>query len=414
VDFSQLVYGVPVAGAIALLFALWKSTWIGKQKEGTDKMKEIAGHIREGAMAFLGREYKWLAIFVVVVAGALFLINRNAAQSHWLVAVSFVVGAICSALAGYIGMRVATLANVRTTNAARSSLNQALKVAFSGGAVMGMSVVGLALIGLGVLYIVYLLFFKTAALAEYSSQIANMKHQEIVTTAIAGFAMGASSIALFARVGGGIYTKAADVGADLVGKVEAGIPEDDPRNPATIADNVGDNVGDVAGMGADLFESYVGSIVGAMTLGATMTASIMTAAGDKGQLFAWNAVMLPLVLAACGHLGVDPRHLPGAHPRGWKPADGAQHGNLWRGRVIMAVSPISSSTGCCQPKWTFDGKVYKSLGVFVATVVGLLAGVAIGIITEYYTSEQKGPLARSPKSRPLAQRPTSSPASAWA
>jgi K(+)-stimulated pyrophosphate-energized sodium pump len=403
VDFSQLVYGVPVAGAIALLFALWKSTWIGKQKEGTDKMKEIAGHIREGAMAFLGREYKWLAIFVVVVAGALFLINRNAAQSHWLVAVSFVVGAICSALAGYIGMRVATLANVRTTNAARSSLNQALKVAFSGGAVMGMSVVGLALIGLGVLYIVYLLFFKTAALAEYSSQIANMKHQEIVTTAIAGFAMGASSIALFARVGGGIYTKAADVGADLVGKVEAGIPEDDPRNPATIADNVGDNVGDVAGMGADLFESYVGSIVGAMTLGATMTASIMTAAGDKGQLFAWNAVMLPLVLAAVGIVVSIIGTFFVSTQEGGNPQAALNRGTFGAA-ALMAVVTYFIVDAMLPAQWVFAGKVYKSIGVFAATVIGLLAGVAIGIITEYYTSEQKGP------ARGIARESTTGPA----
>jgi K(+)-stimulated pyrophosphate-energized sodium pump len=270
------------------------------------------------------------------------------------VAVSFVVGAICSALAGYIGMRVATLANVRTTNAARSSLNQALKVAFSGGAVMGMSVVGLALIGLGVLYIVYLLFFKTAALAEYSSQIANMKHQEIVTTAIAGFAMGASSIALFARVGGGIYTKAADVGADLVGKVEAGIPEDDPRNPATIADNVGDNVGDVAGMGADLFESYVGSIVGAMALGATMTASIMTAAGLlKGS-------SSPTLSSTAGHRGcrhhrLAHRHLFRAHRGGRQSASGAQPRNLSARPLILLAAitfflvhlvMLPSSQGC--------------------------------------------------------------------
>jgi len=385
VDFSQLIYVVPIAGAIALVFALMKSAWIKKCDEGTDTMKEIAGHIREGAMAFLAREYKVLAIFVVVVAVGLGVLNHNVAGSHWLVAVSFVIGAFCSALAGYFGMRVATLANVRTTNAARKGLTPALHIAFSGGAVMGMSVVGLGTIGLGLLYIAYNIFFRkqpgNGAAELYTLQ------QGVVTTVMAGFAMGASSIALFARVGGGIYTKAADVGADLVGKVEAGIPEDDPRNPATIADNVGDNVGDVAGMGADLFESFVGSIVGAMTLGAGMIASII---GAKGEAFGFNAVILPLILAAAGIIvsiigTFFVRSKEGGNPQA------ALNIGTFGAAILMAVVSYFLIDWMLPAKWNYDGKIYSSLGVFAATMVGLGAGVAIGLITEYYTSEQRAP-----------------------
>ena len=247
------LYAVACAGLIALLFAFVKSRWVAKQDAGTEKMTKIAGHIREGAMAFLNREYKVLAWFVLAVAVLLGVSNNGMADSHWMIAISFIVGALASGMAGFVGMRVATLANVRTTAAARTGLAKALDVAFAGGSVMGMAVVGLGVVGLTVLF----LMFNESGLGN----------TQIVLNVLSGFSLGASSIALFARVGGGIYTKAADVGADLVGKVEAGIPEDDPRNPATIADNVGDNVGDVAGMGADLFESYVGSIVGAMVLG---------------------------------------------------------------------------------------------------------------------------------------------------
>jgi K(+)-stimulated pyrophosphate-energized sodium pump len=254
---NQLLYALPFFGVLGLLYVVWKSAWVANQDAGTDKMKKIAGHIAEGAMAFLKAEYKVLVIFVACVA-VLLAVTANGTTSSWLVGVSFVLGAFSSALAGFIGMRVATKANVRTTNAARTSLGKALEVAFVGGSVMGMGVVGIGVLGLSVLLIVY-------------GNMFGLDGQENVTrviTIITGFSFGASSIALFARVGGGIYTKAADVGADLVGKVEAGIPEDHPLNPATIADNVGDNVGDVAGMGADLFESYVGSIVGTMVLGA--------------------------------------------------------------------------------------------------------------------------------------------------
>ncbi|HOU21692.1 MAG TPA: sodium/proton-translocating pyrophosphatase, partial [Kiritimatiellia bacterium] len=253
---NGLIFGALGAGLIALVFAWWKTQWINRQDPGTPRMLDIGAAVREGAMAFLRREYKVLAIVVVIVAILLAAINTGPVR---LVSLAFVFGAFCSALSGLFGMRVATVANMRTTNAARRGLPEALQVAFSGGAVMGMSVVGLGLTGLALTLLVLLKVF--------GADVAVL--QSVILPIVTGFSMGASSIALFARVGGGIYTKAADVGADLVGKVEAGIPEDDPRNPAVIADNVGDNVGDVAGMGADLFESYVGAIVAAMVLGAT-------------------------------------------------------------------------------------------------------------------------------------------------
>jgi K(+)-stimulated pyrophosphate-energized sodium pump len=251
---ESLIYLLPIAGVIGLLFMVVKSAWVTKQEVGTEKMAVIAKHIADGALAFLKAEYKVLSVFVIAVAVLLVFKGNSEENSSGLVALSFVVGALMSALAGFIGMRIATKANVRTTNAARTSLNKALEVAFSGGAVMGIGVVSLGVIGLSGLFLLY-------------SKIYNVDDENGLLTVlniISGFSLGASSIALFARVGGGIYTKAADVGADLVGKVEAGIPEDHPLNPATIADNVGDNVGDVAGMGADLFESFVGSIIATM------------------------------------------------------------------------------------------------------------------------------------------------------
>ncbi|MEM6455070.1 MAG: sodium/proton-translocating pyrophosphatase, partial [Acidobacteriota bacterium] len=254
---STILYASLASGVLALLFAFVRSMWINKQDAGEGEMIVIAGHIRDGAMAFLRREYTVLAVFVVVVAALLAFLNAGREESSWLIGVSVLTGAICSGLAGFFGMRVATAANVRTAAAARTSLNGALGVAFSGGAVMGFSVVGLGVVGLSLLFVIYTTLFGTGDIASVQRAI----------TVLTGFSFGASSIALFARVGVGIYTKAADGGADLVGKVEAGIPEDDPRNPAVIADNVGDNVGDVAGMGADLFESYVGAIIGALVLG---------------------------------------------------------------------------------------------------------------------------------------------------
>mgnify|MGYP000473963720 CR=1 FL=1 len=246
------LYLVIGAGVLAMFYAFWKTSWITAQDEGTSRMKQIGASIADGAMAFLKAEYRVLAVFVIAVAVLLSIANSGKTDSSPLIAVSFIVGAFASAFAGYLGMKVATKANNRTTNAARTSLAQALNVAFTGGSVMGLSVVGLGVLGLGGLFIFY------------SSHFDSM---DVTLNVLSGFSLGASSIALFARVGGGIYTKAADVGADLVGKVEAGIPEDHPLNPATIADNVGDNVGDVAGMGADLFESYVGAIIGSMVLG---------------------------------------------------------------------------------------------------------------------------------------------------
>ncbi|MFY7900445.1 MAG: sodium/proton-translocating pyrophosphatase, partial [Chitinophagaceae bacterium] len=257
---NLLFYSVPLMGVIGLLYTLIKFNWVSKQDAGNERMKEISTYIAEGAMAFLKSEWKILGYFVVIVALLLGFMATKNEGSHWSVALSFIVGAVFSATAGYIGMKIATKANVRTAQAAKTSLAKALNVSFTGGAVMGLGVSGLAVLGLGGLYLLLKAYFAPEAAANSEEMLRTI---EVLT----GFSLGAESIALFARVGGGIYTKAADVGADLVGKVEAGIPEDDPRNPATIADNVGDNVGDVAGMGADLFGSYVATVLATMVLG---------------------------------------------------------------------------------------------------------------------------------------------------
>ena len=286
---NELLYWIPATGLIALLFTFWKTSQVSKADAGNEKMRRIAASIEEGAMAFLKAEYRVLAVFVVIVAALLAWSGTQNPASHPLVGLSFMVGALCSGLAGFLGMKIATKANVRTTNAARDGLGKALEIAFSGGAVMGLSVVGLGILGLGGLFIYFgsdLGAFETGADEALNRTL----------TIVTGFSFGASSIALFARVGGGIYTKAADVGADLVGKVEAGIPEDHPLNPATIADNVGDNVGDVAGMGADLFESYVGSMIATMVLGA----AFVTATGYNDPLGGLAPVFLPLLLGAVG------------------------------------------------------------------------------------------------------------------
>src|SRR5689334_1209907 len=284
-SLDSYLYLVPVMGLIGLLYTLWKFSWVSRQDAGTDRMKEISTYIAEGAMAFLRAEWKILTYFGLIVALLLGFMGSRSEESHWFIAVAFLIGAFFSALAGYIGMRAATKANVRTAHAARTSLSKALNVSFTGGAVMGMGVSGLAVLGLGGLFIVLLKWLAPGALAT----------DQTVTRAIevsTGFSLGAESIALFARVGGGIYTKAADVGADLVGKVEAGIPEDDPRNPATIADNVGDNVGDVAGMGADLFGSYVATVLATMVLGSEIISN------DKfGGL---GPIILPMLIAGIG------------------------------------------------------------------------------------------------------------------
>ena len=360
---ENLFYLIPVSGVIAILFGLMKSSWINKQNPGNEKMQEIGLAIREGATAFIVREYKVLAVFVIIVAGLLYWVNMASDTTE--VAFSFVVGAACSALAGALGMRVATLANHRTTEAARTSLSSALNVAFSGGVVMGMNVVGLGILGLSGLFYIY-------SDGLMSTDLSN------VMTKVSGFAMGASSIALFARVGGGIYTKAADVGADLVGKVEAGIPEDDPRNPATIADNVGDNVGDVAGMGADLFESYVGSMIGAMVLAA--------AAGSTELVF------LPLFLAAAG-IGVS---ILGTFfvktKEGGNPQTALNIGVFGSGAAMAVMSYFLINKFVTESvNLGIGNTAVGAIDLFSATIVGLVSGIAIGLLTEYYTSDHQKP-----------------------
>src|SRR5687767_11427733 len=293
---DYVIYLAPALGIVGLLVMAYKSAWVSKQDAGDAKMQELAGYIADGAMAFLKAEWKVLSIFVVFTAallaysGTIHEVNGRAIHSHWLIAVAFVIGAVFSATAGYIGMKVATKANVRTTQAARTSLKQALKVSFTGGTVMGLGVAGLAILGLGGLFIVFLKLFNVVEV--------NSQEMKTAIEVLTGFSLGAESIALFARVGGGIYTKAADVGADLVGKVEAGIPEDDVRNPATIADNVGDNVGDVAGMGADLFGSYVATVLATMVLGRETTIP-REALNEFGDL---APILLPMMIAGVGVL----------------------------------------------------------------------------------------------------------------
>jgi K(+)-stimulated pyrophosphate-energized sodium pump len=375
-------YIIPLFGVIALLFTFFKSAWVNKKDPGTDKMKKIASHISEGAMAFLKSEYKILSIFVICVA-ILLAVSADPDDSSPFVALSFIVGALCSALAGFIGMKVATKANVRTTNAARTSLGKALEVAFAGGSVMGLAVVGLGVFGLGTLFILYGDMFG----------VGDVTNLHRVITIVTGFSFGASSIALFARVGGGIYTKAADVGADLVGKVEAGIPEDHPLNPATIADNVGDNVGDVAGMGADLFESYVGSIVGTMVLGAAFF-GLPEFAGDFNGL---GAILLPLAIAGMGIVMSILGTLFVRVKEGGDPQKALNLGEF--GSSFFMIIVLYFLIDWILPaQWTFNDPLYgsaytiTSLNIFFATVIGLIAGVLIGLVTEYFTGFGKKPV----------------------
>ena len=354
---ENLLYAVPVVGVISLVVALMLKSWIAKQDEGNDRMKEIAGYIREGAMAFLGREYKMVAAFAV----ALLLIVAIFISP--IAAIACLFGAAFSVLAGYIGMKTATDANVRTTNAAsKGGMPSALKVAFRGGAVMGLCVVGLGLLGVSVVFIVCNLdtgIFANITLADCA-------------TIITGFSLGASFVALFGRVGGGIYTKAADVGADLVGKVEAGIPEDDPRNPAVIADNVGDNVGDVAGMGSDLFESYVGSIVSAITL-AIAIPTINSGLLGEVELNPVTGSLFPLFLSAIGIIA----SIIAVFFVNGKTNNPASQLNLgtYISSAIVIVASFFLSQAC-----------FGNIGAFIAVVIGLVVGVAIGKITEFYTS----------------------------
>jgi len=364
ISFELLVIG---SGIFAILFAFWKTNWITKQDQGTEKMEKIGASISDGAMSFLKAEYRVLSIFVFIVAVLLGFANQGNESSSALVALSFVVGALASGLAGFIGMRVATKANNRTTHAARTGLAPALNIAFTGGSVMGMSVVGLGVLGLSLLFIFYQSYFDS----NYGR----------ILTVISGFSLGASSIALFARVGGGIYTKAADVGADLVGKVEAGIPEDHPLNPATIADNVGDNVGDVAGMGADLFESYVGSIIGSMVLGASILV---------GGSFEINFVTLPLTIAASGIIVSILGTFMVSVKEGGDPQRALNIGEFGSSVIMVAIMYFLINN-LLPASFQLNNIEYTRIGVFFASTIGLLAGLGIGLITEHYTGTNTGP-----------------------
>ncbi|MEL1235301.1 MAG: sodium-translocating pyrophosphatase [Candidatus Neomarinimicrobiota bacterium] len=367
---NNIIY-VLVAGLLALIFSFWKTSWIEKQDQGTKKMVVIGSSIADGAMAFLRAEYRVLSVFVIAVAIILGVANKNNPESSVFIAFSFLIGAVASGLAGFLGMRVATKSNNRTTNAARDNLEKALNVAFSGGSVMGLSVVGLGVLGLGGLFLLYT--------NMYGSDFESIG---TVLNVLSGFSLGASSIALFARVGGGIYTKAADVGADLVGKVEAGIPEDHPLNPATIADNVGDNVGDVAGMGADLFESYVGSIIGSMVLGASILVS---------GSFDLNFVLLPMMIAASGILVSIIGTFMVVVKEGGDPQKALNKGEFGSAAIMVGVIFYLINT-FLPDVFIQGGSEFTSIGVFYATVIGLAAGLGIGMITEHYTGTGTGPV----------------------
>lgn len=372
---------VPIFGVVALLYTFLQSNWVSKQNAGNEKMKIISGHIADGAMAFLKAEYKILTYFVVVVAILLAVMGMSNSNSHWSIGIAFVVGAVFSALAGFIGMKIATKANVRTAEAAKTSLSKALKVSFTGGSVMGMGVAGLAVLGLGALFLI----IKQIFAPDSSPDSHEMERAiEILT----GFSLGAESIALFARVGGGIYTKAADVGADLVGKVEAGIPEDDPRNPATIADNVGDNVGDVAGMGADLFGSYVATVLATMVLGRE------TISEDSFGGFA--PILLPMLIAGTGIIF----SMIGTLFVRINDNDGASTSNVqnalnlgnWGSIVITAIASYFLVTYILPETMVLRGHEFTKMGVFGAIMVGLVVGTLMSIITEFYTAMGKRPV----------------------
>lgn len=385
---ENLIYLVPVLGIVGLLVMAVKSAWVSKQDAGEANMKELAGYIADGAMAFLKAEWKILAYFVVIAAvllgwsGTVHEIHKGdkviEIHSHWLIAVAFIIGAVFSATAGYIGMKVATKANVRTTQAARTSLAQALKVSFTGGTVMGLGVAGLAVFGLGGLFIV---FYKMFAAGTPVTGDEMKRAIEVLT----GFSLGAESIALFARVGGGIYTKAADVGADLVGKVEAGIPEDDVRNPATIADNVGDNVGDVAGMGADLFGSYVATILATMVLGQEIDAS-------NDQFGGLSPILLPMVIAG---LGIIFSIIGTLFVRVSGEKDSVQKA-LNIGNIVSILLTVIASYPLV--KWmlpetlSLRGYEFTSMNVFIAILIGSIVGAIMSWITEYYTAMGKRPV----------------------
>jgi K(+)-stimulated pyrophosphate-energized sodium pump len=387
-DFLQknLIYLIPALGLVGIIVMMIKSAWVNKQDAGDKNMQELAGYIADGAMAFLKAEWKVLSIFAVFTAallaysGNIHEINGVAMHSSWIISISFLIGAIFSATAGYIGMKSATKANVRTTQAARTSLKQALKVSFTGGTVMGLGVAGLAVLGLGGLFIVFLSYFDVIG-SDGVVSVINMKTAIEVLT---GFSLGAESIALFARVGGGIYTKAADVGADLVGKVEAGIPEDDVRNPATIADNVGDNVGDVAGMGADLFGSYVATILATMVLGQEITVV------DKFN--GMSPILLPMVICGLGIIfSIIGTWFVTIKDEKSNVQNALNLGN-WSSIIITAVASFFIVKWMLPETLNLRGYEFSSINVFYAIIVGLVVGTIMSIVTEYFTAMGKGPV----------------------
>jgi K(+)-stimulated pyrophosphate-energized sodium pump len=377
---TNFLYVVPALGIFALIYTWLRSGWVARQDAGNERMQTIAGYIADGAIAFLKAEYKVLALFGLIAGAFLFYLGSTSPNSSPVIVIAFLIGAVFSALAGFIGMKIATKANVRTAQAARTSLSAALNVSFSGGSVMGMGVAGLAVLGLGSLFIIFYQLFVVS-----KGGTANGLEMEKALEVLTGFSLGAESIALFARVGGGIYTKAADVGADLVGKVEAGIPEDDPRNPATIADNVGDNVGDVAGMGADLFGSYVATILATMVLGREVTVT-----GD--QFGGLSPIFLPMAIAGMGIIA----SLIGILCVRVKEGGNVQ-GALNLGNYVSVV--VSAVASYFLIKWilpagtfTIRNVSFDAMDVFYAVIVGLIVGTLMSIITEYYTAMGKRPV----------------------
>jgi len=388
---SMMIY-MPIAMAVlGLLYMVVKKSWVMKQDAGDGKMKEISDHIYEGALAFLNAEYRLLAIFVVIVSVLLTIVSFVVPTTHWLIVIAFIFGAIFSAFAGNIGMKIATKTNVRTTQAARTSLPNALKISFGGGTVMGLGVAGLAVLGLTAFFIVFFHYFMGGVWTSTADMT-------IVLETLAGFSLGAESIALFARVGGGIYTKAADVGADLVGKVEAGIPEDDPRNPATIADNVGDNVGDVAGMGADLFGSYVATVLAAMVLGNYV---IKDMGGNIGETFGGiGPILLPMAIAGAGIIiSIIGTLLVKINSNDAKESQvmGALNKGNWTSIILVAIACFALCKWMLpetmQMEFFGEGlQEISSMNVFYATLVGLIVGAVISSVTEYYTGLGKKPI----------------------
>ena len=376
---DNLFYAIPAMGIVGLLYTFIKFAWVSKQDAGNDRMKEISKYIADGAMAFLKAEWKILGYFVVIVALLLGFMSTKNEGSHWSIAIAFIIGAVFSATAGYIGMKVATKANVRTAQAAKTSLSKALNVSFTGGAVMGLGVAGLAVLGLGGLFLILKHFFAPTGDAE-----GMLRTIEVLT----GFSLGAESIALFARVGGGIYTKAADVGADLVGKVEAGIPEDDPRNPATIADNVGDNVGDVAGMGADLFGSYVATVLATMVLG-QQTTSVDSFGGLAPILLPMVIAGVGILLSIIGTLFVKISDTAGVNTHAVQRA--LNMGN-WGSMILTAIAAFFIVNYILPETMVLRGIEFTRNGVMGAIAVGLVVGALMSIITEYYTAMGKRPV----------------------